>query len=316
MARFRALSPPQRVVVTGAAGFIGSHVTRVLLNAGCEVGIVTRPGNPLLRLHDVIDHLHVIPCDLADPLALRPALALWRPDCCIHLAWPVEPGKYLTAPENVAALFTSLGLLDELIRAGCGHVVMAGTCAEYDTDAGFLREDGPIRPRTLYAASKLSLGLMAAQVADLAGIGLTWARLFYLFGPDEDERRVVPALIHALERGEAFPATAGTQVRDYLHVEDVATALWALAAGGARGAFNVCSGVPVTMRQVMETVEEIVGSGQLIQFGALPIRAWDPPFICGDSQRLRDGTGWKPRYPTLEAGLQQTVAWWKTRLVG
>ena len=308
------MSPPQRVLVTGAAGFIGSHVVRVLLDAERDVAIVVRPGNPMRRLRDVADRVTVMSCDLADPTTLRPALAEWRPDACIHLAWYAEPGKYLTAPENVPALMSSLALLDELIRVGCGQIVMTGTCAEYDTDVGYLREDSPTRPLTLYAASKLSLSLMAEQIAAAAGISLAWARLFYLYGPHEDERRLVPALIRALARGEEFPATAGAQVRDYLHVEDMASALWGLAEQHVNGTVNVCSGVPVTMRQVMETIGEIAGGGDLIRFGAVPYRDWDPPFICGDNRRLRAAADWQPRYPTLRAGLCQTVNWWKARL--
>jgi nucleoside-diphosphate-sugar epimerase len=313
MAGFRAVSEPRRVLVTGAAGFIGSHVVRELLDANCDVAIVVRPGNPLLRLSDVADRLTVVACDLADAATLRATLAAWRPDACIHLAWYAEPGKYLTAPDNVPALMASLALLDELIHAGCGSVVMTGTCAEYDTDVGYLREGGPTRPLTLYAASKLSLCLMAEQIASAAGIDLAWARLFYLYGPHEDERRLVPALIGALSRGEEFPATAGAQVRDYLHVEDVATALVALARRRVSGTVNVSSGVPVTMRQVMETIGEIAGGGELIRFGAVAYRDWDPPFICGDNRRLRETTDWQPRYPTLRAGLCQTVDWWKAR---
>jgi nucleoside-diphosphate-sugar epimerase len=304
----------KRVALTGAAGFIGSHVARVLLAAGCDVAVLVRPGNPLARLRDVADDLAVLPCDLADAAAVRAALAAWRPEACLHLAWYAEPGKYLTSPENVPALTASLTLLDELIRAGCGQVVMAGTCAEYDTDLGFLREGGPTRPATTYAATKLSLNLIAGHVAAAAGINLAWARLFYLYGPFEDERRLVPALIRALAHGEPFPATGGEQVRDYLHVEDVAAALWALAERRVTGVVNVASGVPVTLRQVMETVGEVAGRPELIQFGALPYRDWEPRFICGDNRRLRDEGNWTPRYPTLRAGLSQTVDWWRTQI--
>lgn len=305
------MTPPQRVLVTGASGFIGSHVARELVERGRDVAVVVRPNSSLWRLADIADRLTIIPGDLADAPALRPAFEAWRPEACIHLAWYAEPGKYLTSRENISALEGSLKLLDELIHVDCGRVVMTGTCAEYDTDQGYLRENGPIRPSTLYAASKHSLDLMASQIAASAGINLTWARLFFLYGPQEDERRLVPALIQALLRGDSFPASAGEQVRDYLHVFDMASALCALVERRANGAVNVCSGVPVTMRQVMETIAEFTGNGHLIQFGELPYRQWDPRFICGDNLRLRKETGWLPRYATLDAGLEQTVAWWR-----
>jgi nucleoside-diphosphate-sugar epimerase len=305
------VTAPQRFLVTGAAGFIGSHVARVLVESGRDVAVLVRPSSSLWRLEDIVDRITMIPGDLADVALLRPAFEFWRPEACIHLAWYAEPGKYLTAHENIPALDASLQLLDELIRIECGQVVMTGTCAEYDTDRGYLREDGPVRPATLYAATKVSLSLIASQIAADAGINLAWARLFFLYGPYEDERRLVPALIRALLRGEPFPATAGEQVRDYLHVADMASALCALAEHRVSGTVNVSSGVPVTMRQVMETVASVTGNGDQIQFGAVPYRHWDPRFICGDNFRLRDETSWSPRYPTLRAGLEQTVAWWQ-----
>jgi nucleoside-diphosphate-sugar epimerase len=310
------VTAPQRVLVTGAAGFIGSHVARALVEGGRDVAVVVRPSSSLWRLEDLVDRLTIITGDLTDAASIRPALELWRPEACIHLAWYAEPGKYRTARETVLALEASLQLLDELIRIECGQVVMTGTCAEYDTDPGYLRENGPVRPATLYAATKLSLNLIAGQIAASAGISMAWARLFFLYGPYEDERRLVPALIRALLRGVPFPASAGEQVRDYLHVADMASALCALAEHRTSGTVNVSSGVPVTMRQVMEAVASCTGNGHLIQFGAVPYRHWDPRFICGDNQRLRNETGWLPRYPTLHAGLKQTVAWWQGQHLG
>ena len=298
-----------RVLITGATGFVGSHVTRLLLRAGREVAILSSPGNSLFRLGDVARQLTRLEGRLEDREALRPQLADFRPEACLHLAWYAEPGKYLHSPENIPALTNSLWLLEELIRLGCTQVVMAGTCAEYDTNAGYLSEDGPTRPATVYAAAKLALNLVGQQLAAAAGINFAWARLFYLYGPGEDARRLVPALIKALRKGEAFPATAGEQVRDYLHVEDVAAALVTLAARRAQGVFNIASGVPVTVRQLMETVGEIVGRPELIQFGALPYRNWEPMFVCGDNRRLR-ALDWHMRY-TLQEGLRQVAAGWQ-----
>jgi len=296
-----------RVFLTGASGFIGSHVARLLLNVGCDVLALTLPDDPLWRLQDVAARLTLVRGDLSNSAAYRSTLAEWQPEACIHLAWYAEPGKYLHSPENLVSLNASLMLLQALIEIGCHQVVMVGTCAEYDTDMGYLREDSPTRPATIYAATKLALNLIGQQMAATAGVSFAWARFFYLYGPYEDERRVVPALIHSLLKAEPFAATLGEQVRDYLHVEDVAAALWSLTEKRASGVFNISSGVPVTMRQLMEIIGDILGRTDLIQFGALPYRDWEPMFICGTNQRLRT-LGWLPRY-TLREGLEQMVRW-------
>jgi nucleoside-diphosphate-sugar epimerase len=260
------------------------------------------------------DALSLLQIDLADTDALRRHLAKWRPDVCIHLAWYAVPGKYLSALENIDSMRVSLALLEELGRAGCGHLVSVGTCAEYDTHlGGILREDSPTQPDTLYAACKLSTHMVARQRLAQLGIGFAWARIFYLYGPYEDEQRMIPSLIRSLLEGKEFAATAGTQVRDYLHVSDVAGGLVALAASRATGTFNICSGEPVTVGRLMTTLGNLVGRRDLIRLGTLPDRDWEPPYVCGDSNHLREATAWSPRYG-LEAGLKGTLEWWKARL--
>lgn len=305
-----------KVFVTGASGFIGSHVTRALLASGHDVAALRRSSSVPRRLEDVADRVLMITGDLAHVAGFRQALAAWKPEASVHLAWYAEPGAYLESPVNLDCLAGSLALVRLLGDLGCRRAIMAGTCAEYDRTAGVMREDTPTRPETLYAACKLALKVAAEPFAAAHGIGLVWARVFFLYGPDEDQRRLVPAAIRAMLRREGFPTTSGLQQRDYLHVHDVASALVSLLASEAVGVFNVASGTHVAVRELLETVADLAGGDhrRFLEFGALQTHEWEPMLMCGDNGRLV-ATGWAPRYD-LREGLRQTLEWWKALLEG
>jgi nucleoside-diphosphate-sugar epimerase len=298
------------VLVTGAAGFVGSAVVRQLVGSGAEVAALVRPGSPRPRLADLEDKVRMIEADLVDTEAIAAQLAAARPAACIHAAWYAEPGQYLASPKNLDSLRASLSLIEELAKVGCKHVVALGTCFEYEIGSEPLREDSPTRPSTLYAASKLAFMLVAAQRAPQLGMGFAWARLFYQYGPREDGRRLVPAAIKALTEGREFPTSDGSMVRDYLHISDVASGLFALSEHRLEGAFNVCSGEAVTIAGLMQTLGELLGRPELIRLGAFPKRDWDPMYVCGDSRRLRTEARWSPRY-TLHDGLASMIEWCK-----
>lgn len=266
------------------------------------------PGDPLWRLRNEAGRLSLVTGMLNDADNLRSSLASFLPEACVHLAWYAEPGAYLHSPENINSLMASLTLLKELTHVECRSVVIAGTCAEYDTDFGLLREETVTRPKTLYAAAKLSCCLLGEQIAAQAQMAFAWARIFYPYGPQEDCRRLVPAAICALQRGRPFPSTPGEQIRDYIHVEDVAAAFCLLTERRATGVFNICSGEPVAVRDLLAMIGRLMGRESLVQIGAQPYRAWEPPFICGDNHRLRQ-LGWTPGH-TLSEGLWRTIQWW------
>jgi nucleoside-diphosphate-sugar epimerase len=266
------------------------------------------PSDSVARIQPILGRVTVLRGTLAE--LPREAIHAWKPEGCLHLAWYAEPGKYLDADENVACLIGSLQLLDALIAGGCTRFVGAGTCFEYALTDEVLTESSPARPASLYAAAKLSLGEMGQKIAARKGCAFAWGRVFYPYGPQEDARRAIPGLINALLEGRPFNASTGEQVRDYIHVEDVAGAFAALLESRAEGVFNICSAQPVSMRELFTRLGERLGRGELIQFGKLPPRGWEPPFIRGDNSRLRT-LGWAPRYP-LDAGLTQTIEWWRS----
>lgn len=301
----------ERCLVTGGGGFVGSRAVRILVSQGRQVGVIAKPGESLWRLADLDGRFDVIEADLADRDRVAGIVRDWRPESVLHCAWYLEPGLYPESPTNIECLLQSVRLAEDLIAAECRRIVMVGTCAEYDTDAGFLHEEGPVRPATLYAASKLATKVVVERLAERGGVPLAWARLFFLYGPDEDPRRLVPALIRALLAGREFPATDGEQVRDYMHIDDAAAGLTALLGSSVPGVFNICSGEGMRLRRIMQMVGDEMGKADLIRFGAQPRRDWEPPFISGDNAKMRS-LGWRPGRD-LADGLRETIEYWRQK---
>jgi nucleoside-diphosphate-sugar epimerase len=292
-----------RVLLTGASGFIGSHVARIALAEGHEVVALVRPGSSLRRLDGVRGRLNLLEGDLRDAQALR----LDKADVCLHLAWYAEPGKYLKAGENLDCLEGSLALLRLLHDVGCPRLVLAGTSFEYDARPDPVRETSAIRPATLYAAAKHALFLVASNFDPSSGSVAT-ARIFSLYGPREDPRRLVPFVLSKLLEGKECPITGGEKIRDFSHVEDVAGALWAIAKSSAVGAVNVGSSQPVSIASIADRLGELVGRRELLSFRESS--SVEPAILVANTDRLRQEIGFTPRYD-LDAGLAATLAWWR-----
>jgi nucleoside-diphosphate-sugar epimerase len=301
-----------RVLLTGASGFIGGHAIQPLLDRGFEIHAVARhaaPNGPVG--HGIVWHS----ADLLDGAQAQALVRTVQPSHLLHCAWYVAHGKFWNAQENLDWVAASLRLLRGFAEAGGQRVVMAGTCAEYDwTGDGLCREDStPLRPATLYGASKQALSVVLSAFARQAQLSSAWGRVFLPYGPHEPAQKLVPSVIRALLRGEPARTSHGHQVRDLIHVEDVADAFAALLDGAVQGAVNIGSGQPVRLRDVVMQIGEQIGRQELIQLGALPPPSGDPPTLVADVARLRDEVGWHPRR-SLASGLADSIAWWKEEL--
>ncbi len=299
-----------KVLITGAGGFVGSFLARLLVKEGYEVHAIVRKSSDLWRIEDILPSIKLFYADLLDYELINPYISQLKPDWCIHLAWYAVPGKYLQSPENLNSLQASLNLISQLIEVNCKRFIGVGTCFEYDFSLGYLAESRPTKPLTLYAATKIALATTLSQLSAVSDMETVWVRLFYQYGPQENPNRLIPAIISSLLKDEEVNTTEGEQIRDFLHIEDVASALLEIAKSQLTGIVNIGSGKPITVREIAFTLGEILGKTNLIKFGALPYRPNDPMFICANNYLLKQQTNWQIKYD-LKSGLNDTINWYK-----
>lgn len=275
--------------MTGARGFIGSHVVEALERRGADA--VAFEG------------------DYHDAASIEEALRSVSPAALVHSAWRVAGTGY-NDPVHLEELSASLRLFTAAEYAGCDRIVGIGTCLEYEVSSGPTPEDTPLSPSQVYGAAKAALFLAARAWAHSAGVAFGWARLYHVFGPREAPRRLVPSVVNALLLGERVATTAGQQLRSFVHVEDAADAIAAITLTGATGAFNVGSADVTSVREVVERLAQLAGRPDLVDVGTLESRPGEPEVLWSDVSRLTQVVGWRPAR-TLDQGLDETFGWWR-----
>jgi len=271
----------------------------MLVDAGYEVCAVVRPGSD--GPAGVASH----PCDLTSGSAVDALCAAVRATHLVHLAWCTGLRDHKTSDRNLRWVAGGARLLEAFRRHGGRRVVAAGTYAEYGTYAGVCREDAAVAPAFLYATAKWSLGSLALAYGSASEFPVTWARLFTLYGAGEPNIRLIPHLAESLAAGHPVDTTAGTQVRDFVHVRDVALALVVLLSEDHHGVANVGTGEGRTIRAVISMVAERLGRHDLIRFGTVRASSAESSAQIADPATLR-ALGWAPSVP-FEAGLAEEV---------
>ena len=316
---------PRKILVTGGAGYIGSHTVRLLLKQGHDVTVVDnlskgyRHNVPAERLHEL---------DLSDTAALTGLLKAKQCDAVIHFAAFIAVGESMREP---ARYFTnnlggSLSLLDAMVQAGVKHIVFSSTAAVYgNPQTSPILETFPIQAINPYGESKVMVETLLRWFDQIHQLTSVCLRYFNASGADpeaalgeehEPETHLIPLVLRAVQTGKPitvfgddYATPDGTCIRDYIHVNDLAQAhilaVEYLLNGGASDQFNVGTGSGSSVLELIRTVEEVTGKPVPYVVGAR--REGDPPALVACSQRLRDRLGWSPHYADLRTII--THAW-------
>jgi nucleoside-diphosphate-sugar epimerase len=299
----------RRVLLTGATGFIGSHCIEPLRRRGFELVATFNSRAPA-----PIEGVRWVQADLLEGGAIERLIADAEASHLLHLAWYVEPGKMIAHPDNLLWSRASMELMRRFREAGGKRCVIGGSCYEYDWRYGYCNEQlTPRQPDTLYGAAKHGLAETLLGYCGASGLSGAWGRMFFLYGPNENPRRLVPSVILSLLKGEPALSSHGQQVRDYMHVADVAEGMVALLDSAARGAYNIASGRATTIVSIVEALGELTGRADLLRIGAIAARANDAPLVVGDPAATKRDVGWEASI-SLRDGLRATVDWWRDEL--
>jgi nucleoside-diphosphate-sugar epimerase len=289
-----------RVLVTGAAGFIGANLTRALLREGAEVHALVRPKSDLWRLdglHGV--RIHAVGLEWAESIGEAFDLAF-------HLA--TSSGHPTTEKKVVAMFSTSILGLAALLRAiGFARLIHFGSSLEYGPQSRPLRETDKLEPSTKRGLAKLR----EYEMVRLRGQAVI-LRPFSVYGPWEKDRLIPTAMLAALHNQPMDLTVPGIR-RDFVFVEDVVEAALAAAfQDQARGVINIGSGVQFANEEVVALVQEVTGRTFPVQVGRHPLHPPDTGYWVADIRKARRMLGWQPRH-TLREGLQKTWEWFRAR---
>ncbi len=308
---------PKNILVTGGAGYIGSHTVQLLLERGYDVAVVDnlskgyRHNVPAGRLFEV---------NVADTKALTEVMRQTHTQAVIHFAAFIAVGESMRDPERYFAnnVCGSLSLFTAMLRAGVKHVVFSSTAAVYgNPHATPILETFPIQPVNPYGESKVMVETLLRWFGEIHQLTSICLRYFNASGADPDgrlgeehtpETHLIPLLLRAVITGE--PATVfggdydtpdGTCIRDYIHVLDLAQAhiltLEYLMQGGASDQFNVGTGTGHSVMEIVRAVEDV--TGKKVPYVVGPRREGDPAALVASSDKLRSKLGWAPRYADL-----------------
>jgi len=309
-----------RVLVTGGAGFIGSHVVDAYVAAGHEVAVLDDFSTGILA--NVNRQAELLKLDVRNKEGVAAAIAAFRPDVVNHHAAQAKVPKSVADPglDAMINIVGGLNVLKASVEAGVRKFIFISTGGALygEPDVIPADEDHPVRPLSPYGTSKVSFEQYLGTFKRTFGLDYTVLRYANIYGPRQDfhaeEGRVIAVFASRMLAGKPVTIDGdGEQARDMLHVADVAVANITALHRGAGGTYHISTGTPVTINELFRKLAILTDYKLEPKFG--PARKGDVYRIALDNARARQDLGWEPKV-SLEEGLTQTVAYFRNQVRG
>lgn len=302
----------KRVFITGAGGFIGSHLTRLLVEQGAKVTAGVYPDER--NIADLRGKLDVAFMDLRDRDQTLDLVKQFRPQIIFHLAALLNVRRDLSLADEIFEhnVDASIHLIQACADVGFERFVQTGTCEEYGDNPTPFTEDQLPNPVSPYSASKLAMTHFCTMLHKTQGLPMTVVRPFLTYGPGQRARMLITDIIRAGLHKTELKLTACEQTREFNYVTDIARGF--LLAGTSEGVegeiINIGCGEEVTLRHFVEKVLELMGNPVEPEFGALPYRPGETMHFYCSNEKAKRVLGYEPQV-SLEEGLARTVEWYR-----
>jgi len=302
----------KHVIITGATGFIGTNLTRRLLNEGHEIHLLVRPGYSPWRIQAIRGDVHLHEIELQDIESLGGIVRRIRPDWVFHLA---ASGAYSWQTDLAHMVQTNIvgtiNLVEACLQAGFETFINTGSSSEYGFKRTAPTETEWLEPNSHYAVTKASASLFCRYTAQSRNVRLYTLRLYSVYGPYEEPKRLMPTLIRLGLKGKLPPLVNPETARDYIYVDDVVDAYLLAATRSVQelgAVYNIGSGVQTSLREVVHVARQVLGIVVEPEWGTMSQRIWDTNTWVADIQKSSDELGWHPQF-TFQQGFRKMVQW-------
>lgn len=301
-----------RVVITGAGGFIGANLTRRMISLGHNVHILLHPESNPWRLNEILDQVHVHSVDLKNQAKVSEVISISKPDWIFHLAvhgaysWQNQDGDILCT--NVLG---TMNLLQAAIKQGFDAFINTGSSSEYGFKDHAPKENEWLEPNSTYSASKIAASLFCEHQAKSTNTRIATMRLYSVYGPWEEPKRLMPSLLIRGIQGLYPPLTNPDTARDYIYIDDVVDAYLIAAEKikpGVGEIFNVGSGIQTSIAELVSITDHIFPTRGVPRWGSMPNRNWDTNTWVSNPNKLITDLNWTPK-TNLSRGLHLFKEW-------